>query len=52
MEEQLLFLNSTTEGERFLAIRGQYQSVFYQPIVLKDRKIGDLFLMKKLRQWI
>ena len=46
MEEQLLFLNSITEGERFLAIRSQYQSVFYQPIVLKDRKIGDLFLMK------
>jgi serine phosphatase RsbU (regulator of sigma subunit) len=46
MEEQLLFLNAIIEGDRFSAIRDQYQSVFYQPIVLKDRKIGDLFLMK------
>ena len=46
MNKQLLFLNSTQQKEKFTAIRDQYQSLFYQPILLEDRKIGDLFLFK------
>jgi serine phosphatase RsbU (regulator of sigma subunit) len=46
MEKRLLFLNAVDETDRFLAIRKNYESLYYQPIMLKDRKIGDLFLLK------
>lgn len=41
-----ILLDNNIETELFTAIRQEFRSLVHQPIMVNDRKIGDLFLLK------